>query len=235
MIYLFCRRPSSGAADLVNQINTLGGAAQRLRQDLCQVRPIDLVVNWGDIIPARLNLPNVLNRTIIHNKYRELVQLAAAGVEVPRHELRAQRPAAGDWLVRTFGHQEARDLRANLLRGDYITEYIPTVREFRIHVFNGVIRAGIKLPREENPNPRFRSWNDGWRLDYSEACQQAISQRIRDVAKAAVGALGYDFGAVDVGVRNTGEPVVFEVNSAPGLEGRTIDVYAKAIIKKTNG
>lgn len=46
-----------------------------------------------------------------------------------------------------------------------------------------------------------------------------------EVARDAVKALGLDFGAVDVAFFLTGGAKVFEVNSAPGLEGTTLDNY----------
>jgi glutathione synthase/RimK-type ligase-like ATP-grasp enzyme len=46
----------------------------------------------------------------------------------------------------------------------------------------------------------------------------------------AVNLLGLDFGAVDIGHRLIDNKFfVFEVNTAPGLEGTTLDKYAKAI------
>jgi glutathione synthase/RimK-type ligase-like ATP-grasp enzyme len=42
--------------------------------------------------------------------------------------------------------------------------------------------------------------------------------------------MGLDFGAVDIGHRLIDNQFfVFEVNTAPGLEGTTLDKYAKAI------
>lgn len=134
------------------------------------------------------------------------------------------------YLARLYKHQEANDLLANLERGDYYVQFVPVTSEFRIHVLGGAsIRAGIKVPRVDNPHPRFRSWQAGWKLDYGGPCQQVIRQRVRDAAKAAVAALGYDFGAVDLGVKEDGTAVVWEVNTAPGLEGNTITTWANKL------
>jgi len=48
------------------------------------------------------------------------------------------------------------------------------------------------------------------------------------VAQASVdciNALGLDFGAVDIGIDAQGNVAVFEVNSAPALEGMTLKNY----------
>ena len=47
----------------------------------------------------------------------------------------------------------------------------------------------------------------------------------------AVGCLGLDFGAADIGWNShDGEPSVYEVNTAPGLEGTTLDKYYGAML-----
>lgn len=233
MIYIFCPRGSDSAAALVTKINELGGQARRLRRNWRRVQAADLVVNWGTAQGIPEGYTRILNARVVHNKYQELRTLAAAGVSVPPHGLQRRE---GDWLARRFVHQAANDLRANLRVGDYYVQFMPTVREFRIHVFRNLsIRAAIKVPRVPQPNPRFRTWEDGWRFDYGAACQQAIRQSVRDAAKAAVTALGYDFGAVDVGVQENGRPIVFEVNSAPGLDGETPRVYATKILEAERG
>ena len=46
----------------------------------------------------------------------------------------------------------------------------------------------------------------------------------------SVNLLGLDFGAVDIGHRlQDNKFFVFEINTAPGIEGSTLDKYAKAI------
>ena len=42
-------------------------------------------------------------------------------------------------------------------------------------------------------------------------------------------AVGYDFGAVDVGIMADGSPIVFEVNSSPGMGPVTQQSYAQYI------
>ncbi len=108
-----------------------------------------------------------------------------------------------------------------------------------MHVFNGKsVRAGMKSPRPgfANPHPWIRSSNSGWDINYDAEAQKHVAQRHRDLAKKAVAALGYDFGAVDLGlVEGPDRPrslVVLEVNSAPGLSNpNTADAYARHIVE----
>lgn len=228
MIYVFCPRASTGAKELVARINALGTKAARVKS-LNGIPQGHLVVNWGASLPPQFvewyGRKNILNPKTYHNKYNELAALKKGDVHTVPFSLQKEK---ADWLARTVHHTEAKDLLKGLKVGDYYVGYVPTVREFRVHILHGVsIRAGIKAPRIANPNPRFRSWSAGWKLDYGAPCQAVITNRVRAAAKAAGEALHYDFGAVDVGVKEDGSAFVFEVNAAPGLEGNTIEVYAK--------
>lgn len=229
MVYIYCQRGSDSARAIVRRMNEIEpGSARRLRRLDFRSPALPegaVLVNWGEHIPTigLSGSQTLLNGTLVNSKLVELRRLADRGVRVPPHGLERQ----PGWFARTNHHQEARDLRANLARGDYYVGFVPTTHEFRIHIAGGKsIRAGHKVPRIEHPDPRFRSHEAGWKLVYDAECQRLMRPSYRDAAKAAVEAVGYDFGAVDVGVMENGQPVVFEVNSAPGLEGHSIDAYA---------
>ena len=124
-----------------------------------------------------------------------------------------------------------------LLNPDYWSKKEPIVREFRVHSFLGrSIRAGVKDLRDgftsATAHPWVRSWEAGWRIRYDGVSSR---QRHRDLAHAAVRALGLDFGAVDIAEKADGSLMVLEVNRAPGLEGGTVDAYASAVERWLNG
>lgn len=230
MNYVYCTRPSGGAKELIAALKAKGKTVMRLQKNSPRVAgPKDVVINWGSYCKGNVTGAGKLwNGNVFHNKFEELRRLNDAGIPVPSIE--RVRPATGEWLARRFHHVGADDLLAGLKIGDYYAKWIPdVVREFRVHVFNGhSIRAGMKVPRDGvKQHPRFRSYDGGWKLDYGNICQDHITNRVRMAAKDAVAALKYDFGAVDVGLRADGSVVVFEVNSAPGLEGVTIEAYAR--------
>ena len=208
---LWTPRKSESARLLVECINSLGGTAKLVHGQ----RPTGSIA-WGRKV----------------NKYIELQRLAAAGVPVPAHSL-VKQPG---WYARRLRHHEANDLLAELTKGDYYVEPVATTHEFRIHIWDGKsIRAGIKVPRTEAPHLKFRSWSAGWKLDYGQECQRLMRQELRDVSAAAVKAVGYAYGAVDLAIREDKKLVVWEVNSAPGLEGRTVEVYARKFIETYGG
>jgi hypothetical protein len=92
----------------------------------------------------------------------------------------------------------------------------------------------MKRKRQEidndNVNYQIRNADNGWVY-----CRGGVNPP-RDVLSAsrrAVSALGLDFGAVDVGWNQHHESAaVYEVNTAPGLEGTTLDKYYEAIANR---
>lgn len=219
---------SNGARDLVTRIRALGHEVRRVRR-VGQLRPGGLVVNWGH----RSGRRDALNDRGWFSKLGELQRLHQEGV--PTVEVRVgQNPGQG-WLPRRNGHHEGNDL-LRPGRADYWTLFRPIRHEFRVHVARfgeeyRSIRLGMKFPRVARPHEWIRSWQAGWHLLYNEEAQQrAHGHNVRGVAKAAVEALGLDFGAVDVAIGTDGRTFVLEVNRAPGLEGQTLERYAQLFI-----
>lgn len=153
-----------------------------------------------------------------------------------------------EWIGRATNHVGGGDiLRPTDWTVGYFAKKEEIVKEFRIHSFLGKsIRAGVKALRDgyvpaerveqalhTTPDgralyghPWVRSWDGGWRIKYDGVSSK---RKHRELAHAAVKALGLDFGAVDIGERADGSLLVLEVNRAPGLAEGTIDVYSKAI------
>jgi glutathione synthase/RimK-type ligase-like ATP-grasp enzyme len=112
------------------------------------------------------------------------------------------------------------------------TKYVKKADEYRIHVFDGeVIDIQQKRKRQEVPNDevnyQIRNACNGWVF-----CRDNVHcpAECLALARRAVSTLGLDFGAVDIGYnRSTTSAVVYEVNTAPGLEGTTLDKYHEAI------
>lgn len=145
------------------------------------------------------------------------------------------RPPLAEWVGRMNAHIGGDDLLNPPARPDFYVKKENLVNEYRVHSFRGQsIRAGVKVHREEVPNPHgwVRSWDGGWRISYADG---AVRQAQRDIAHRAVAALGLDFGAVDIGERADHTLMVLEVNRAPGAEGGTPMKYAEAISRYLRG
>lgn len=105
----------------------------------------------------------------------------------------------------------------------HFMEYVESDREYRVHIFNG---KSIRISEK-----RF---DDDTKKNYTTAKPGDVPlSKVRNAAKAAVSAVGLDFGAVDIlarGDRND-EVFVLEVNAAPGLGGSMPKLYADTFLK----
>lgn len=182
------------------------------------------MVSWGFSNPRAS-----LNPRIIGNKLIELKTLRRAGVPAPRT---SQERMVG-WIPRSAHHRSGDDLAEEPTAPDYWVEPVSTDVEFRVHIFRDLsIRVGMKLPHRPDHHPWIRSVDLGWIVSYCTVAQAYITEEVRQAARDAVKALEYDFGAVDVAVDQTGKPIVWEVNTAPGLlNGKTADAYARHIVR----
>lgn len=198
----------------------------------------DFVVVWGRKLPWPY--PNVLNvNAPVGDKLREMTTLLGTQVAVPGVSLSPQ----PGWLARKHQHHDGDDLLNPNTQGDFYVEPIPTTYEFRVNVFAGkVVRTGLKQPKPGTTQRTIqtsvgvlpiRTGGHGWTWTYSQAPLDATNTNrspMRELAVRAVAALGYDFGAVDVGYRPDGRWVVFEVNTAPALEGDDLGRYGELIL-----
>lgn len=236
MIYVHCSAPSEGANLLAETLRDKGFRAIRSRNveklhNRLNFRN-DTIIGWGELVP--FDGVRVLNGKPSRNKLEELGALQEKGVPVPPFDTMNW---GEGWLGRSLHHQEGNDfLSQGAPRAAFWTRKLEIEREFRFHIFKlpegfMSIRGGEKLPRTANPHPWVRSYNHGWRMSYGKDLKGA--GKCREASKKALEALGYDFGAVDVGLLKGGEPVVLEVNSRIGMdeEGQTVVKYAEAIGK----
>lgn len=172
----------------------------------------------------------------------QLVKLRSLGVACPDFIVNADygiNIPEGLWLARKRNHTQGRDIlqvgqrvrgRRPWQRSDYFVKYIPAVREWRFHIFKGQsIGRGLKY-RPDNiytpvQHPIIRSRRLGWHL-----CHDVDPPRgLRDLAKRAVEAVGYDLGAVDLLELEDGSGVALEVNSRPSIRDEyTLGRYEQA-------
>lgn len=127
-------------------------------------------------------------------------------------------------------HQDTWDVQAPL----YV-KYMKKKHEFRVHVMNGRVidtqRKGLRREFEgrEGVNHKIRNLANGFVFVRNDGFQ--VPQCVLDTGTSAVRALGLDFGAADV-IYNERQQQAYaiEVNTAPGLQGETVENYRNAIL-----
>ncbi len=209
----------------------------------------DILINWGrsrDVIIGRppcrvLNRPSEV--AAVSDKLLFFMQMRECG----EHEIipefwtnRNEIPEnAYPVVCRTVlnGHSGAGIVLANsvddLVDAPLYVRYKKKRDEYRIHVGRGregesiIIAQQAKKRREnhENPNWQVRNHQNGF-IYARGGCNPR--RCVLDAARHAFATTELDFGAVDV-IYNAHEDraYVLEINTAPGLEGQTVDDYVR--------
>lgn len=203
------------------------------------------LIRWGSrTFPAVDIHGTVLNRAAAieraSQKLESLTLLKDAGVPVPDFDTdpealveRAGYPILG----RRLQHARATDVVLCLQRRDfrrqprdYYVAYIPTNREYRLHVAGDeVIRVqGKFLDVSQDYKPWVRNYATGHRF---RAPRLRVHRTRLDAAVQAVNALGLNFGAVDLIVADDGSHYVLEVNTSPSCSPITGAAYCNAFAR----
>lgn len=202
-------------------------------------RTQDVVVNWGESrAPDDERVANSGNAVArAANKLDSLRILQEAGIHVPRFSTNPHDfTDGGTFLGRRRSHTGGTDIKVfdaahtEAIFSDYFTEFIPSAQEFRIHVFRGeCIGSQVKkwVGEGDVPDVPIRNHVRGW--EFVPFVRSRPNASRIEAASAALSALGLDFGAVDVLAGEDGNTYVLEVNTAPGLSERFLNIYADAI------
>lgn len=231
---------SSSAKALAN-----GLRVKRVRNTY-EPRRNDVIINWGNSSPVRYVRTHLdLNKheaiALACNKLKTFETLSSQGfTDIPEYYTFLS--SAKAWIneghkvyCRTSltGHSGSGIVIASnideLVPAPLYTKATKHKHEFRVHVFKDkVIDVQQKKRRlgYDGPDTGIRNHSNGYiyarsTVDYPD---ELLSSSIK-----AVQLLGLDFGAVDIGYRERdGKVFVFEVNTAPGLTGTTLEKYIQA-------
>lgn len=232
-------RPSNGAKALAQQP---GFKRCRTGKGL---KYNDFFVNWGSSKPIMIDkeCKNLWNYPvqvgIAANKLECFKKLEAADVQTV--EWIDDKTTAQQWLdkeytvvVRTVLTGHSGNGIIIVEKGEQLpdaplyTKYIFKDKEYRVHVVGDKVidtQRKIKDPNQEVKTWKVRSHANGFIYARNGITPDAARD---ELAVAAVKAVGLDFGAVDIIQNKKGTYYVLEINTAPGLEGQTVELYAQA-------
>jgi hypothetical protein len=234
--------PSETVDALVDELN---GLKVKLENSHYRKKNGHILINWGNRHPfdqpVDFNRPE--NVAVAISKMQTFRVLQAANVPIPRWT--QNKADIKDWQEKVVGRDtdSGRSGRGITVyqKGDEIgdhlfySEYFRKERELRVHVFKKeVIFVQEKLKRKGYDgavDKYIRSHDRGWCFAFHHLAEKPAPAGVRLAAVASVAALGLDFGAVDIGWNKDAGPVVFEVNTAPGLEESSLEAYATAFRK----
>lgn len=217
------------------------------------------LVCWGNTSASDVGVfwaGKTYNNVRKEDKYTQIRKLMSSGVSVvpaatnPQAALRLFQTTMV--VKRKINHSMGRDVV--LLSGDdatsrhseegyYFRPFIKFKNEYRFHVVNGkVLTAAHKnhvLDFDTEEQKLIRSYNNGWTfktLGSNFIASWRWWEPASELSVAAVRALGYDFGAVDIGITEDvgstkGSVYVIEINSAPGLIPEHAALYAEEFSK----
>lgn len=209
----------------------------------------DVLVNWGTQKVVAIGDAKVLNPVasigIAANKLFAFT--AFSGEDVETVPWTANKAVAKEWqdkgntvVVRNIltGHSGSGivivEEGEELPDAPLYTKYIFKTKEYRVHATaTGVIHTQRKVrdPDVEPLSWKVRSHANGFIFQVTNIQPSDARDKL---AMASVKALGLDFGAVDIIEDKKGNLYVLEVNTAPGLEGQTIEAYTTALEQLAN-
>jgi glutathione synthase/RimK-type ligase-like ATP-grasp enzyme len=225
-----------------------------------KAKPGDFVLNWGcSSLPFETNNCFVLNKPedvgICTNKktFLETVRLANTNVNLP--PFTTDKTEVSSWLsegssafarTKLTGHswdgiidvQTPEDLEG-IPERTLFTKYMKKRSEWRIHfIGQEIVDFQKKMARRgsENVDYRVRNHANGWVYGRNLPEDESVPQAVNDQARLLKDTIGLDFGAIDIIYNERYDTAtVLEVNTAPGLEGTTTEVYAMKIAEIIKG
>lgn len=196
--------------------------------------PADILIRWGNSRRGLLYHKVVNERGALKlcvDKESSLVEMARQNIPVPMFlntppcvaRTRKHSRGEGLWLCLQWS-----DVLEAEREADYFVEYIPSRREFRVHVLGGkpILLQEKRLKDAQGSMYRWvRNDGNGWGF----RTIKEINAEAVDIAVKSVAALGLDFGAVDIVESDFGKFYALEVNSAPTLRDSNAELWAEQL------
>lgn len=235
--YVYTSRPSKGARALAKALN--GRRVRDPAKIISEPSYYDEIINWGDsqcpVSEGSLNNPSAVR--LVANKLTAFDAFSSANVPIPAYARRKEDVTWSEVTVvrhKLTGHSgEGIEIcdAGSLPDAPLYVQYIKKEQEYRVHVGKRgeasiIIAVQRKARDKSNPHPdwQVRNHHNGFVFVRGGFTPP---ESVVDAAKQALVCSGLDFGAVDVIYnQQQGKAYVLEINTAPGLEGQTVQDYA---------
>ena len=226
--------------------------AERLQARYIEERPqSDIVIRYGNGYsrdPASGTIINTQEAVALSsNKPLCKQRMLENGIRTPKYysfeDARQYLATSGRKLVvRRNGHSQGRwfyvvDSQRQLSRYDpnrhYVQELVDKIDEYRLFVMKDrIIEADLKEPPVDNPNALIRNHTHGsfFRWVRVGSLDSDLKNMVRRAVKDVV---GLDFAAVDCATIRLPDgrtsSTIFEINSAPGLIDRKLELFTEKL------
>lgn len=242
-------RFSHGARELKRAIRKLGVKVWLSHQGNTP-NENDVILNWGDSTAAFLmGHRKIINRPdqvrLCTNKLRFFQHCVNGVVPWTTDKKEAEKWQQGYARLRLEGsagegivcwNKKDKDDNHEVPDARLYTRRVHPLREYRLHVVQDlmgnfkVLDAQCKVFQKTKDEPAPKSWavrshDNGFVFvrnlpPSNEVCEEVLKFVDKNLPEL-------DFGAVDVIVGKDGRVFVLEINTAPGMEGETINHYAE--------
>lgn len=242
MLYLYCHNPLSRSASVLSEALKI----QRIRHTRSRFKgaPKKTVINWGahnmtrEISRCRvINQPvyvrQASNKLTFFEKLdgKKITPAYTTDIVVAEKWLKKGSKVVSRMLLNSSGGKGiiVNSKPGSLTEAPLYVQYIKKMDEYRVHIMGGeIFDIQRKARRIDYPNPNWevRNYHNGFiyaRSDFN--CPFVVKK----VAKECFASFELDFGAIDIICNKTLDKAwALEINTAPGLEGQTVDLYRDA-------
>lgn len=225
-------------------IHALDGKMIRHEKSHFIGHPAKTVINWGSVyLPAQVAACRIINRNVSAcvDKLAFFTDMKDTGLcpafTTSKEEAQAwadNRTVVCRTLLSASGGRGIVLAKSpdQVVPAPLYTRYVPKDKEYRIHFFKweDAYFAQRKALRRDEHRPAQPNWavrNHANGFIYAHEGVETPDNVI-DAARVTINTMKLDFGAVDVLYTKNKRAVVLEVNTAPGLEGWTLEGYTRA-------
>lgn len=123
-------------------------------------------------------------------------------------------------------------VRRNNMEEAYVKQHADKIKDYakkgEVEIDENTLKYALQRVAKEHQNADMivRSNRRGWKFSNLKLSpDKAKEKALIDVSISALDPIGLDFGAVDCCIDSDGKAWIIEINSGPGLEGKTFEAY----------